>query len=168
MTGATPLSTPNGSLITSHTFAQLCHKVPTCYYGMSICTPKFPLPMGNYQSQLPASSLADLRYYPKQHPDPVSYFATIYWTDTHRPTDGIGDKTCTNTSLWLIWLKKALSKHTHPFYSPLDFVRDYLGQPVPEPIWILLKRQWVAVASAGPYANLSSVTSECRWWNFSD
>ena len=29
--------------------------------------------------------------------------------------------------------------HTPPFYGPLDFVRDYPGKPVPEPIWILLK-----------------------------
>jgi len=36
--------------------------------------------------------------------------------------------------------------HTHPFYGPLDFVRDYPSEPVPEPIWILLKQdsewQW--------------------------
>ena len=41
--------------------------------------------------------------------------------------------------------------HTH---GPLDFVRDYLGEPVPEPIWILLNQdsewQWYH----GPYANL--------------
>jgi len=43
---------------------------------------------------------------------------------------------------------------THPSYGPLDFVWDYPGEPVPEPIWILRKRQWVAVASAGPYTNL--------------
>jgi len=30
--------------------------------------------------------------------------------------------------------------NTHPFYSPLDFVWDYPGKPVPEPIWILLKK----------------------------
>jgi len=29
---------------------------------------------------------------------------------------------------------------THPFNGPLDFVRDYMGEPVPEPIWILLKQ----------------------------
>jgi len=32
--------------------------------------------------------------------------------------------------------------HTHPFYGPLDCVQDYLGEPVPEPIWILLKQEW--------------------------
>ena len=31
--------------------------------------------------------------------------------------------------------------HTHPFYGPLDFVRDYPGEPVPELIWILPKQE---------------------------
>jgi len=34
--------------------------------------------------------------------------------------------------------------HTHTqrsFYDPLDFVWDYPGEPVPEPIWILLKQE---------------------------
>jgi len=26
-------------------------------------------------------------------------------------------------------------------YDPLDFVRDYIGEPVPEPIWILLNQE---------------------------
>ena len=34
--------------------------------------------------------------------------------------------------------------HTHMFYGPLDFVRDYLGDSVPEPIWILLKQETVS------------------------
>jgi len=33
---------------------------------------------------------------------------------------------------------------THPFYGPLDFVRDYLDEPLPEPIWILLKQETVS------------------------
>jgi len=33
---------------------------------------------------------------------------------------------------------------THPFYGPLDFVQDYSGEPVPEPIWILLKQETVS------------------------
>jgi len=33
---------------------------------------------------------------------------------------------------------QATHTHTHPFYGPLDFVQDYPGKPVPEPIWILL------------------------------
>jgi len=31
--------------------------------------------------------------------------------------------------------------HTHPFYDPPNFVWDYPGTSVPEPIWISLK-QW--------------------------
>jgi len=35
--------------------------------------------------------------------------------------------------------------HTHPFYGPLDFVRDYPVEPLPEePIWILLKQETVS------------------------
>ena len=34
--------------------------------------------------------------------------------------------------------------HTHPFYGPLDFVWDYLGEPVPEAVWILLKQETVS------------------------
>jgi len=30
--------------------------------------------------------------------------------------------------------------HQHLFYSPLDSVWDYLGELVPEPVWILLKQ----------------------------
>jgi len=30
---------------------------------------------------------------------------------------------------------------THPFYGPADFVWDYLGEPVPAPICILLKQE---------------------------
>jgi len=37
--------------------------------------------------------------------------------------------------------------HTHPFYGPLDFVWNYLGEPVPEPIWILLKQETVSGSS---------------------
>ena len=48
--------------------------------------------------------------------------------------------------------------HIHLFYSFLDFVRDYLGEPVPEPIWILLKQETVsdsdirwAICKSAPY-----------------
>jgi len=34
--------------------------------------------------------------------------------------------------------------HTHPFYSPLDIVWDYLGEPLPEPIQILLEQETVS------------------------
>jgi len=33
--------------------------------------------------------------------------------------------------------------HMHLFYVPLNFVRDYPGEPVPEPIWSLLKQETV-------------------------
>jgi len=34
--------------------------------------------------------------------------------------------------LSLVCESKNVMLHTHPFYGPLDFVRDYLGEPVPE------------------------------------
>jgi len=34
--------------------------------------------------------------------------------------------------------------YAYPFYNPLDFVQDYPGEPVPEPIWILLKQETVS------------------------
>jgi len=34
--------------------------------------------------------------------------------------------------------------HPHPLYGPLDFVQDYPGEPVPEPIGILLKQETVS------------------------
>ena len=37
--------------------------------------------------------------------------------------------------------------HTHPFYRPLHFVQDYPGEPVPKPIWILLKQDTVSGSS---------------------
>jgi len=47
------------------------------------------------------------------------------------------------------WSQASDLKHTyiHPFYGSLDFVQDYLGQPVPEPIWILLKQETVSGSS---------------------
>jgi len=36
-------------------------------------------------------------------------------------------------------------KHTYTsVYGPLDFDRDYPGEPVPAPIWILLKQKTVS------------------------
>jgi len=34
----------------------------------------------------------------------------------------------------------------HPFYGPLDFVRDYPGKLLPEPMWILLKQETMSVS----------------------
>jgi len=39
--------------------------------------------------------------------------------------------------------------YTHPFYGPLDFVQDYPGEPVPKPIWILLKQETVSGSGIG-------------------
>jgi len=58
----------------------------------------------------------------------------------------------------LLILVQVKMSNTHLFYGPLDFVWDYLGELVPEPIWIYWsKRQRLAVASAGPHANLHLV-----------
>jgi len=37
--------------------------------------------------------------------------------------------------------KSSSNTHIQPFYGPLDFVRDYPGEPGPEPICILLKQE---------------------------
>jgi len=39
-------------------------------------------------------------------------------------------------------------------WSAILFNYAHLGEPVPEPVWILLEQETVTVASAGPYANL--------------
>jgi len=39
---------------------------------------------------------------------------------------------------------KYTQTHTHPFYGPLDFVWDYMGEPVLKPIWILLKQETIS------------------------
>jgi len=45
----------------------------------------------------------------------------------------------------LMWALRCLTLVLlHPFYSSLDFVRDYPGELVPEPIWILLKQETVS------------------------
>ena len=37
--------------------------------------------------------------------------------------------------------------YIHPFYGSLNFVQDYLCEPVSEPIWILLKQETVSGSS---------------------
>jgi len=55
-------------------------------------------------------------YHPKQHPDPISRFSTIYWTDrlthreTDRQTDGLGDITCTSICLCYVDCGDAVNK----------------------------------------------------------
>ena len=58
---------------------------------------------------------------------------------------------------WVSQYQKGQFNHTHtPVQRP--FFQDYLGKPVPERLnksgFYWSERQWVAVASAGPYANL--------------
>jgi len=43
------------------------------------------------------------------------------------------------------WLLLLLLLLLHPFYSSLDFVRDYQGELVLEPIWILLKQETIFI-----------------------
>jgi len=55
--------------------------------------------------------------------------AAIGFITAARPTDFVGDiPSVTRTA------KRVTSLHTHPFYGPLDFVWNYLDEPVPEPI----------------------------------
>ena len=53
----TPRNTPNCSSAGSHTFTQLCRKLPIGYNGAPTIAPKLPLPMDQSHTQLPASSL---------------------------------------------------------------------------------------------------------------
>jgi len=51
-----------------------------------------------------------------------------------------------NSTIYMVskQLLQGWSTHAHPFYGPLDFVWDYPGEPLPEPIWILLKQETVS------------------------
>jgi len=121
MPGPTPFTTPNGSLIASCTFAQLCHKVPNGYNWMPNIHPQnCPFPWGNLHPFYLPHPWSQLTHHPKRHPDPISHFSTIHRTVrltgwyTHRPTDGPGNKTCTNihlcyidyTATWLIIINR--------------------------------------------------------------
>ena len=54
-----------------------------------------------------------------------------------------------------IWFLYTSHKtHTHPFNSPLSKTTQVSRYRNVKPIWILLKQETVAVASAGPYASL--------------
>ena len=51
--------------------------------------------------------------------------------------------------------------HAHTFHGPLDFVRDYPVELVPEPIWILLEQETVsgsgiswAICTSAPHPRL--------------
>jgi len=86
LAGPTPLTIPKGSSIGSRTFAQIPHKFPTGYNGMLHTNPQnYPLPRGNRQCRLLASSLDPPTHHPKRHQNPISPFSTIHRTD--RQTD---------------------------------------------------------------------------------
>jgi len=106
----TPRTTPNHSFHGSHTFAQLCRKLPIGYNGAPHIRPQNypfregvmgigpregpslgPIPKPNY---LP-HTWNHPTYHPKPHPYPISRFATMHWTyrqadirKSYRPTDG--------------------------------------------------------------------------------
>jgi len=53
---------------------------------------------------------------------------------------------------WVANTRTCTHMHTHPFYSSLDFVGITRVSQYQKGYWS--KRQWVAMASAGPHANL--------------
>ena len=57
-------------------------------------TPKQQLPFDVHHPHLIHPSSTDPTHHPKGHLDPLSWFDTIHFLDsqTHRPTDGIGDR----------------------------------------------------------------------------
>jgi len=68
---------------------------------------------------------------------------SIGQTDTHRPTDGSGDKTCTNTRLHCI---DCIVTHTHNHFTALwNFVWDNPGEPVPEETFTHSHLSWSSI-----------------------
>jgi len=61
--------------------------------------PKLPLYMVRTLPHLHGSPWTQPTHHPKWHPDPISHFSTIQYTQKDRPTDKIGDISCTNTHL---------------------------------------------------------------------
>ena len=76
-------------------------------------------------------------------------------TNFESTTYSVVQHTHSHTRLTALSVLYSTHTHIHPFNGP---VQDYPGEPVPERrnqsgfYWS--KRQWVAVASAGPYASL--------------
>jgi len=90
MPGVTPLTTPNGSSITSCTSTQLRHKVPIGYNGMPHIHPQnAPLLAAIANPNYLPHPWTQPTYHHKWHPDPISRFSTMHWTDTQidRETD---------------------------------------------------------------------------------
>jgi len=78
----TPLTAPNGSSITSCTFAQLRNKVTIGYNGMPhIHSQNCHVLWDNCQPQLPFSSLDPADPSTQRHPDPISCFSTMHQTN---------------------------------------------------------------------------------------
>ena len=110
----TPRTTPNRSSEGSRTLAQLRRKVPFGYNGAHHICPKGtpscrPIAKPNYLPQ----PWTRPTYHFKQHPDPISRFATIYWTDrqTNRPTDGYWECLITIVRLGLYRERRGLTMH---------------------------------------------------------
>jgi len=75
MPGPTPLTTSNGSLIVSHTFAQLCNKVPIGYSGSSSHHSKNrPFPWDNHHPHLLTLFLDPADPPHQGYLDPISCF----------------------------------------------------------------------------------------------
>jgi len=85
-------------------------------------------------------NLAQSTHNPKQHPDPISHFATIHFPDTQtdRSRDGIGDRSIpialTNVSAIGIDLSPipSDSERRTNNNTRLMALWDYLGEPVAE------------------------------------
>ena len=83
------LTNPNCSTDGLRTIAQLHPKVPIGYKGAThIRPPKLPLPA--YQSAncyiCPIYAPMQATYHPRRHPDPISPFPTMHWTNRQRDT----------------------------------------------------------------------------------
>jgi len=125
---STPHTTPNRSSDDSRIFAQLHHKLPTCYNGAPTFTAKLPYPtqyrkasnlnpkgkgweahllgpIDRSQFNYLPHPWTRLTNHPKQHPYLISHFATMHWT--HRPTD---------------WLEGMFDD-----YRPLSLYREHRG-----------------------------------------
>jgi len=108
----TSLTTPNGNLIASCTFTQVCHKVPNCYNGMPTLTPKiFPSPSAIFTpSNTPSLNRP---YSPPQTASRSNQpFSTIH--PPHRLTNRRSrPQTCKNTNLWSMYWQRATQLTTN-------------------------------------------------------
>jgi len=96
MFGLTPLITPNGSSITSHTFAQFSNKIPIHYNGMPHVHPKTDPFHGAVAS---SNYLRHSWTHPTHHPNTIQIQLTVFphctgQTDrqTDRPMNRLTDR----------------------------------------------------------------------------